>query len=248
MREVVIVEATRSAIGKKNGTLAHTHPLELLGPVQTEVLRRAGIDPGAVGQVVGGCVDPVGAQSANVTRNAWLAAGLPMEVPASTVDSQCGSSQHAFNLAVSLVASGVNDVVLACGVENMSMVPLGSSSVDGAKAGHGKPINRTYYEHYEYTSQFEGAERIAAKYGIGRADTDAFGLGSQARARRAIDGGPGPRCWTRAWSGAIPSSCSKAPSPPPSGSSPMPGCPWATSTWSRSTRPSHRWSWPGPRP
>jgi acetyl-CoA C-acetyltransferase len=189
MREVVVVEAARSAVGKRNGTLAQTHPIDILGPVQAAVVERSGIDPLEIGQVVGGCIDQVGAQSANITRAAWLGAGLPLEVAATTVDSQCGSSQQAFNFAVNLVASGAEDAALACGIENMSMVPLGSNAIDGVKAGHGKPINRTYGSRYEPTSQFEGAERIATKYGISRHDTDAFGLESQVRARRALDEG-----------------------------------------------------------
>ena len=189
MREVVIVEAARTAVGKKNGTLATTHPTDMLGPVQMAVLERAGVDPAAVGQVVGGCIDQVGAQSANLTRTAWLTYGGPLSVACSTVDSQCGSSQHAVNLAYSLVASGVEDVAIGCGVENMSMVPLGANAVDGAQAGHGKPVTRKYWTHYEFTSQFEGAERVATKYGITRRDTDEFGLESQLRARRALDEG-----------------------------------------------------------
>jgi acetyl-CoA C-acetyltransferase len=139
-----------------------------------------------VGQVVGGCINKVGAQAMNVTRTAWLAHGGAEAVPCITVDSQCGSSQEATNLAYSLIASGVEDVVLACGVENMSRLPIGSDAVAGAKAGYGKPIARSYHEHYEFTSQFEGAERIAEKYGISRTDTDALGLESQIRAARAI--------------------------------------------------------------
>ncbi len=189
MRDVVIVEAARTAVGRKNGTLAHTHPIDLLGPVQRAVLERAGVDPAEVGQVVGGCIDQVGAQSGNITRNAWLAAGLPQEVSASTVDSACGSSQQALSMAVALVASGAEDSALACGVENMSLVPLGANAMDGAKAGHGKPVNRTYAAHYEYTSQFEGAERIATAYGVTRAEADELGLQSQQRARVAIDEG-----------------------------------------------------------
>jgi acetyl-CoA C-acetyltransferase len=189
MTNVVIVEAARSAVGRRNGALAHTHPIDLLGPIQSAVLERAGVSPGEVGQVVGGCVDQVGAQAGNVTRTAWLAAGLPREVACTTVDSACGSSQQAFNLAASLVASGAEDCVLACGVENMSLVPIMASASDGAAAGHGKPINRTYGAQYEFTSQFEGAERIAAKYGIARSDADQFGLESQRRAHRAIDEG-----------------------------------------------------------
>ncbi len=189
MTEVVIVEAARSAVGKRNGSLSATHPIDILGPVQMAVLERAGVDPSLVGQVVGGCIDQVGAQAANVTRTAWLSYGGPIEVAASTVDSQCGSSQHALGLAHALIASGAEDIVMACGVENMSMVPIGANATAGAKAGHGKPVNSTYWASHEYTSQFEGAERIATKYGITRADTDAFGLQSQLRARRALDEG-----------------------------------------------------------
>jgi acetyl-CoA C-acetyltransferase len=151
-----------------------------------EVLRRAGVEPAAVGQVVGGCIGKVGAQSMNVTRTAWLMAGGPVEVACSTVDSQCGSSQHALNLATSLIRSGAEDVVLACGVENMSLVPIGADALAGAQAGFGKPITRKYWERFEFTSQFEGAERIATKYGIRREETDRFGLESQLRAARAI--------------------------------------------------------------
>ena len=189
MRDVVIIAAGRSPIGKKNGVLSAAHPTELLGQVMMEVLKRADVAPTLVGQVVGGCINKVGAQAMSVTRTAWLTAGGPAEIPCSTVDSQCGSSQYAVNLAASLIASGAEDVVLACGVENMSLLPIGSDAVAGAQAGFGKPISRKYREHFEFTSQFEGAERIATKYGITRADTDRFGLESQLRAARAISEG-----------------------------------------------------------
>ena len=159
------------------------HPAELLAIVQKAIVDRTGIDPTEVGQIVGGCVSQVGEQAFNIARTAWLSAGLPLSVPATTVDTQCGSSQQATNLAISLVGSGVVDVALGCGVETMSRVPIGSS---GAKQiGLGVPIPRTYFEEYEMTSQFEGAERIADKWGITREDTDAFGLASQERAIRA---------------------------------------------------------------
>jgi acetyl-CoA C-acetyltransferase len=186
MQDVIIVAAGRSPIGKKNGALSAAHPTELLAQVMMEVLRGAGVAPAVVGQVVGGCINKVGAQSMNVTRTAWLTGGGPADVPCSTIDSQCGSSQYAVNLAASLVASGAEDVVLACGVENMSLLPIGSDAVAGAQAGFGKPITRKYRERFEFTSQFEGAERIATKYGITREDTDRFGLESQVRAARAI--------------------------------------------------------------
>ncbi|MDB5107126.1 MAG: fadA5 [Candidatus Binatus sp.] len=189
MREVVIVEAGRSPIGKKKGSLASAHPTEMLAQVMAEVLKRARIAPAAVGQVIGGCINKVGAQAFNVTRTAWLTAGLSPDVACSTIDSQCGSSQFAVNLAANMIASGAEDVVLACGVENMSLLPIGSDAIAGAQAGMGKPITRKYREHFEFTSQFEGAERIATKYGITRDDTDRFGLESQVRAARAISEG-----------------------------------------------------------
>ena len=122
----------------------------------------------------------------NVTRTAWLTAGGPAGVACSTVDSQCGSGQYAVNLAANLIVSGAEDIVLACGVENMSLLPIGSDSIAGAQAGFGKPITRKYREHYEFISQFEGAERIATKYEISRGAADQFGLESQVRAARAI--------------------------------------------------------------
>ena len=186
MTEVVIVEAGRSPVGKKNGSLAGAHPSDVLGPVMMEVIKRAGITSSDVGQVVGGCINKVGAQAMNITRTAWLSHGGDENVAATTVDAQCGSSQHAVNTAHALIASGVEDVVLACGVENMSLLPIGSDAVAGAQAGYGKPVSRSYFGNYEFTSQFEGAERIADKYGIDRATTDAFGLQSQERAARAI--------------------------------------------------------------
>jgi acetyl-CoA C-acetyltransferase len=125
----------------------------------------------------------------NITRTAWLSHGGAEDVACTTVDAQCGSSQQAVNLAYSLIASGAEDVVMACGVENMSRLPIGSDAYAGAKAGLGKPVSRSYFDYYEFTSQFEGAERIADKYGISRQDTDAFGLESQLRAARAITEG-----------------------------------------------------------
>ncbi|NNE10851.1 MAG: steroid 3-ketoacyl-CoA thiolase [Ilumatobacter sp.] len=180
---VVIVDAVRSPIGRRGGGLSTLHPADLLGTVQRSLIERAGIDPAAVDQVVGGCVSQVGEQSFNVTRTAWLAAGLPLETAATTVDTQCGSSQQATNLAAAMIGSGVVDTAVACGVELMSRIPIGSNS--SRKLGLGSPIPPDYTDHYEMTSQFEGAERIADKWGITRTDTDAFGLGSQERAARA---------------------------------------------------------------
>ncbi len=181
--DVVIVEALRTPIGRRGGGLSGLHPGEVLAKVQSAVIERSGIDPSAVGQVVGGCVSQVGEQSFNITRTAWLSAGLPLTTAATTVDTQCGSSQQATNLAASMVAAGVVDVAMACGVEAMSRVPIGANS--SKQLGLGVPIPPTYFDQYEMTSQFEGAERIAERWGISREDTDAFGLASQERAARA---------------------------------------------------------------
>lgn len=182
-RTVVIVDAVRTPIGRRNGGLSSLHPADLLGTVQKAIIERTGIDPALVEQVVGGTVSQVGAQSFNIARTAWLSAGLPMSTACTTVDTQCGSSQQATGLAASLVASGVVDVAMACGVESMSRVPIGSNS--DKRLGLGTPVSKSYFDHYEFTSQFEGAERIADKWNITRADTDAFGLASQERAARA---------------------------------------------------------------
>ena len=181
MPDVVIVEAARSPIGRRGGGLSTLHPADLLGAVQQALVERAGIDPADVDQIVGGCVTQVGEQTFNIARTAWLAAGLPLTVAATTVDSQCGSSQQATNLGAGLIASGAADVVMSCGVESMSRIPLGSS----VKAGPGRPFPKSYFPQYEPTSQFEAAERIADKWGIGREECDAFGLQSQQRAGRA---------------------------------------------------------------
>jgi acetyl-CoA C-acetyltransferase len=185
MSEVVIVEAVRTPVGRRGGGLSTMHSADLLAEVLGALVERSGIDPAEVGQVVGGCVSQVGMQSFNIARTAWLTAGLPLSVPATTVDTQCGSSQQATNLATSLVGSGVVDVAVACGVEVMSRVPMGSTVARELNVG--KAIPKSYFAHYEFTSQFEGAERIADKWGITRADADAFGLQSQQRAARAWD-------------------------------------------------------------
>jgi acetyl-CoA C-acetyltransferase len=183
MTDVVIIDAVRTPVGRRGGGLSTMHPGELLGIVQKALIDRTGIDPSEVGQVVAGCVSQVGEQAFNIGRTAWLAAGLPQSVAATTVDTQCGSSQQATNLATALVAGGAVDVAVACGVEVMSRIPIGSS---GRKDfGLGIPIPKTYFGRYEMTSQFEGAERIADKWGISRQDTDEFGFRSQQLAAQA---------------------------------------------------------------
>jgi acetyl-CoA C-acetyltransferase len=183
MENVYIVEAARSAIGKRGKGLAGLMPADLLGAVQKAALERSGVDPARIGQVIGGCVSQVGEQSFNIARIAWLSQGLPEEVAATTVDSQCGSSQQATSLGAAMVASGMEDLVMCCGVEMMTRVPLGSNMKDGV------PMGESYMAHYQPTSQFQGAAMIAEEYQITREDTDAFGLRSQERAARAWEEG-----------------------------------------------------------
>jgi acetyl-CoA C-acetyltransferase len=182
MGEVLILDAVRSAIGRRNGTLSKVHANDLLGTVQRAIIERTGIDPTRVDHVVGGCVQQVGAQSANVTRNAWLAMRLPQEVPAATVNSQCGSSQEANMVAHGFVGSGLANVAISCGVETMSSVPFGAMGAEGV---FGVAREGTYADVYEATTQFDGAERIATKYGITRQAADELGFSSQSRAATA---------------------------------------------------------------
>ena len=188
MNNVVIVDAARSPVGKKNGSLGGAHPTDVLGQIMMKMLERNGIQSGQVDQVVGGCINKVAAQGMNVIRTAWLAHGGAIETPCITIDSQCGSSQQSSTLAHSILASGHAEVVMACGVENMTRLPIGSDSV-GKDPKMGKPVSKSYFEQHEFTSQFEGAERVAEKYQITRQDTDGFGLESQARAKTAIEEG-----------------------------------------------------------
>ena len=183
--EVVIVDAVRSPIGKRGGGLSTFHSADLLAAVLRALIERSGLDPAAVGQVGGGCISQVGEQACNITRTAWLTAGLPSSVAATSVDCQCGSSQQAASLMHGLLAGGLIDIAIACGVEVMSRTPLGSNLPQGL----GKAIPRTYFPVYEYTTQFEAAERIAEKWGITRRETDVFGYESQTKADLAWSSG-----------------------------------------------------------
>ncbi len=183
--DVLLVDAVRTPIGRRNGAFATVHPVDLLGTPLGGLFDRTGIDPAEVGQVVGGCVTQVGEQAFNIARTAWLAAGLPMEVSATTVDAQCGSSQQAASLAIGLVAGGITDAAVACGVESMSRVPMGTS-LDQA-LGFGFPITESYRDRYEWALQFECAEALAQKWGITREDADELGLRSQTLAAEAWD-------------------------------------------------------------
>jgi acetyl-CoA C-acetyltransferase len=177
----VIIEATRSPIGKRKGWLSGLHATELLGAVQKGLVEKAGIEAGEVEQVIGGCVTQYGEQSNNVTRVAWLTAGLPEVVGATTIDCQCGSAQQANHLIAGLIASGSIDVGIACGVEAMSRVGL------GANVGPDVNVRRAASWDIDMPNQFVAAERIAKRRGITRSDAEAFGLMSQQRARLAWD-------------------------------------------------------------
>ncbi|GAA1460358.1 steroid 3-ketoacyl-CoA thiolase [Williamsia maris] len=180
----VIVEAVRTPIGKRAGWLSGLHAAEILGAAQSGVVERAGIDAAVVEQVIGGCVMQVGAQSNNITRTAWLHAGLPWQTGATTIDCQCGSAQQANHLIAGLIATGAIDVGIACGVESMTQVPLGAN-VMVENAG----LRRPETWDIDMPNQFEAAERIAQRRGITRADTDALGERSQRLAKQAWEEG-----------------------------------------------------------
>ena len=179
MGTAVIVEAARTPIGKRGGALAALHAAELLGGIQVALLERAGIAADAVEQVAGGCVTQAGEQSSNVTRTAWLHAGLPYQAGCLTLDAQCGSAQQAAHLVAGLIAADAIGVGVACGVEAMSRVPLGTA----ARADAGSPRPASW--DIDMPNQYVAAERIARRRGLSRADVDAFGLRSQARAQAA---------------------------------------------------------------
>ena len=179
MGTAVIVEAVRTPIGKRGGALAGLHPAELLGSAQTALLERAGVEPGRVEQVAGGCVTQAGEQSSNVTRTAWLHAGLPYQAGCLTLDAQCGSAQQAVHLVAGLIAAGAIETGVACGVEMMSRVPLGANL--GVDVGKPRPGSWDI----DLPNQYVAAERIAQRRGLSRAEVDRFGLRSQEAAQLA---------------------------------------------------------------
>lgn len=183
MGNPVIVEAVRTPLGKRGGWLAGVHPAELLGFMQRTVLERAGVDPALVEQVIGGVVSQAGEQSNDMVRRAWLHAGLPHPAGATTIDAQCGSGQQSAHLVNDMITAGTIQVGIACGVESMSRVPLGANVPEGM--GDPRPESWSI----DMPNQFLGADRIAANRGLSRADLDAFGLASQAKARVAVDEG-----------------------------------------------------------
>ena len=179
MGTAVIVEAVRTPIGRRGGALAGLHAAEILGSVQAALLERAGIEPADVEQVVGGCVTQAGEQSNNITRTAWLHAGLPYQAGCLTLDAQCGSAQQAAHLVAGLIAADAIDVGLACGVEAMSRVPLRAAV--GTDAGTPRPASWDI----DLPNQFVAAERIAQRRGLSRSEVDRFGLRSQTMAQLA---------------------------------------------------------------
>lgn len=180
-RTPVIVAARRTPFGRRDGGLSQVHPTALLGAVHDAVLRDAGLAPSAVDSVMTGAVTQIGEQAYNVARVSVLAGGWPVEIPALSINAQCGSSQQAVNLAASAIAAGDADVVVASGVESMSQVPLGSDRADGL----GDVLDPRFRERYEVTSAGEAAERIAERWGITREECDAFSRRSHARAASA---------------------------------------------------------------
>jgi acetyl-CoA C-acetyltransferase len=190
--EAYIIDAVRTAGGKRDGALKDWHPVAMGAAVLDALVRRTGIDPAAVDDVVAGCVSQIGEQSFHVARNLVLASSLPDSVPAVTIDRQCGSSQQSVHFAAQAVMSGTQDLVIAAGVESMTRVPMGTPVVLPMQAGIGTgPWPPAILERYGVTefSQFRGAEMMAAKYGLSRADLDGFALDSHRKAAAATEAG-----------------------------------------------------------
>jgi acetyl-CoA C-acetyltransferase len=183
MAQPVIIDAVRTPIGKRGGHLSGLHPADLLGATLVDLMKRTGLEPSDVEQVVGGCVTQAGEQASNIARTAWLSQGLPYEVGATTVDCQCGSSQQANNFIANLITCGAIDVGIACGVESMSRVPLGSNGRNGP--GFFQPAGFPW----DMPDQFGAAERVAKKHDVTRRQVDAFALGSQRSAAQAWEEG-----------------------------------------------------------
>jgi acetyl-CoA C-acetyltransferase len=185
--EAYIVGAVRTPVGRKKGGLSAVHPVDLAAHVLTEVIARTGADPSAVDDVIMGCVSQVGPQTMDIARNSWLSAGLPESVPGVTIDRQCGSSQQAVHFAAQGVMSGTQDLVIAAGVESMSMVPMGSS------LGHDLafPFGQGWRDRYgdQEITQFRGAQLLCEKWGLKRSQLEEYAFGSHMKALNAIDEG-----------------------------------------------------------
>ena len=189
--QAYIVGAVRTPVGRRGGGLAEVHPVDLAAHVLTELMARTGADPAAVEDVIMGCVSQIGPQSLDIARNAWLSAGLPETVPGVTIDRQCGSSQQAVHFAAQGVLSGTQDLVVAAGVESMSMVPMGSTVSLAMEKGMPPPFGQGWVGRYgdQEISQFRGAQLICEKWGLTRRQLEEFALESHRRAIRAIDEG-----------------------------------------------------------
>ena len=193
MTEAYIIDAVRTPVGKRGGGLARVHPADLGAHALKALVKRTGVDPAAVEDVVFGCVDTVGPQAGDIARTCWLAAGLPDEVPGTTIDRQCGSAQQAVHFAAQAVMSGTSDLIAAGGVQNMSMIPISSAMTAGEALGFTDPFSGSegWRERYgtQEVSQFRSAEMIADKWNLSREDMERFALESHRRAIRAIDEG-----------------------------------------------------------
>jgi acetyl-CoA C-acetyltransferase len=189
--EAYIVGAVRTPVGRRNGGLSGIHSADLAAHVLKELMTRTGADPSAVEDVIMGCVSQIGPQAVDIARTAWLSAGLPESVPGVTIDRQCGSSQQAVHFAAQGVLSGTQDLVVAAGVENMSMVPMGSTVRLPLEKGMALPYGQGWSDRYgdQEISQFRGAQLICEKWGIKRSQLEEFALESHNRALRAIDEG-----------------------------------------------------------
>ncbi|MFF0451972.1 acetyl-CoA C-acetyltransferase [Nocardia africana] len=190
MREAYVIDAVRTPIGKRGGALAGVHPADLGAAALQGLLGRNAIDPGNVDDVIFGCVDAIGPQAGNIARTAWLAAGYPEEVPGTTVDRQCGSSQQAINFGAQAIMSGTAEVIVAGGVQNMSAIPISAAMLAGKEYGFDSPfVGAKGWDHRYGTgevSQFNGAQLIAEKWDISREDMERWALRSHERARKAI--------------------------------------------------------------
>ena len=190
MSEAYIVDAVRTPVGKRGGSLASVHSADLGAVVLSSLMKRTGIDPAAVDDVIMGCCDTIGSQAGDVARSAWLVAGLPDEVPGVTIDRQCGSSQQAVHFAAQGVMSGTQDLVVAGGLQNMSAIPISAAMLVGQQYGFSTPFAESpgWAARYgdQVVSQFRSAEMIAEKWGISRERMEAFALSSHERARTAI--------------------------------------------------------------
>ena len=188
-----VVDAVRTAVGKRNGSLAGVHPIDLGATAFQGLLSRVDVDPDAIDDVIEGCVDAIGGQAGNIGRLAWLAAGYPEGVPGVTVDRQCGSSQQAISFGAQAIMSRTADLIVAGGVQNMSWIPISSAMTVGEQFGFTSPTNESAMWLHRYgdqeVSQFRGAEMIAEKWGISRVEMERFALASNERALTAIRAG-----------------------------------------------------------